>query len=72
MQYRINLKRLVEPAIRYRCPDCGQQAETPAAQSDAVDSDTYESVLCPSCRQLHCVNAANGEVVAEDELGDPW
>jgi hypothetical protein len=72
MQYRINSKQVVEPVIRYRCPDCGQHAETAVAQSDSADCDTYESVLCPSCQQLHCVNAANGEVVAEDELGDPW
>jgi len=72
MQYRINLKPLVEPVITYRCPDCGQQVETPAAQSDSADCDTYESVICPGCRQLHCVNAASGEVVGEDELGDPW
>ena len=71
MLYRPNPKR-IGPVISYRCPDCGQQAETPAAQSESADCDNYESVLCPSCRQLHCVNAVNGEVVAEDELGDPW
>jgi DNA-directed RNA polymerase subunit RPC12/RpoP len=72
MQYHINPKRVVESVIRYRCPDCGKQAEIPAAPSDSADCDIYQSVLCPSCRQLHCVNAANGEVVAEEELGDPW
>jgi hypothetical protein len=58
--------------IRYRCPDCDQEVETPAVRPDSDDCDIYESVLCPSCRQLHCVNTANGEIVAEDELGDPW
>ena len=72
MLYHLNLKRIIGPVIRHRCPDCGQQTERPAAQPDSADCDNYDLVLCPSCRQLYCVNAANGEVVAEDELGDPW
>jgi DNA-directed RNA polymerase subunit RPC12/RpoP len=72
MQYRINQKRVVEPVIRYRCPDCGQQAEIPAAPSDSADCDIYQSVLCPRCQQLHSVNPTSGQVVGEDELGDPW
>jgi hypothetical protein len=72
MLYHLNPKRIVGTLIRYRCPDCGQQAATPAAQPDSADCDNYDLALRPSCRQLCCVNAANGEVVAEDELGDPW
>ena len=68
MQYRADTKQVVE----YRFPDCGEKVETPARAAKSADFDTYESVFCPSCRQLHCVNAADGEVIAEDELGDPW
>ena len=34
--------------------------------------DAYQPVVCPNCQQLHSVNTLNGEVVAADELGDPW
>ena len=72
MQYLINSKPIVASLTKYRCPDCGEQSETPTPQSHSEDCETYELLLCPHCRQFHCVNAANGEVVADDELGDPW
>jgi DNA-directed RNA polymerase subunit RPC12/RpoP len=62
--------KLIVASLTYRCPDCGEQVETPAARSD--DCENYELLLCPNCRQVHCVNSASGEVVADDELGDPW
>jgi DNA-directed RNA polymerase subunit RPC12/RpoP len=68
----VEWRQVIVSVISYRCPDCGQQVETPTAQSGSANCETYESVLCPSCWQLHCVNAANGEIIAEDELGDPW
>jgi DNA-directed RNA polymerase subunit RPC12/RpoP len=58
-------------AIQYRCPDCEQQI-TFLAEQVSDDSDGYESALCPNCRELHSVNRATGQVLAEDELGDPW
>ena len=42
MQYRADTKRVVE----YRCPDCGEQAETPAAQKLRE--------LAAALRFLHC------------------
>ena len=42
----------------------GQQA------SDGYE--TYDPTYCPKCQQLHSVNPATGQVVGEDELGDPW
>ena len=68
MQHRINPKRLAKPVIRYRCPDCGEQAETPAGRSDSADSETYERCSAPAVDSF----IAYGEVIAEDELGDPW
>ena len=60
------------PVIRYLCPDCGREVEALTAQQTEEGCDSYEPVLCPGCRQLHSVSAANGEFAAEDELGDPW
>ncbi len=60
------------PVIRYRCPDCGQEVESSTIQQATGGKDTYESVLCPKCQQVHSVNAADGEITGEDELGDPW
>ena len=57
--------------IQYRCPDCDEQI-TFVAQQTAGDGDSYESALCPNCRELHSVNRATGHVLAEDGLGDPW
>jgi hypothetical protein len=56
----------------YRCPDCGWDVETlvPAVTSD--ERDAYQSAICPNCQQLHSVNPANGEILVEDGLGDPW
>jgi DNA-directed RNA polymerase subunit RPC12/RpoP len=57
--------------FRYRCPDCGWDVETLIGViSD--HHDAYQPVVCPNCQQLHSVNTANGEVIAADELGDPW
>jgi hypothetical protein len=61
----------VMSAIHYRCPDCEQKI-TFVAQQTADDGDFYESTLCPNCRELHSVNRTTGQVLAEDELGDPW
>jgi transcription elongation factor Elf1 len=72
MQYPINPKSVGGPMVRYRCPACGHKLDVPIAGRVSDDCDPYESALCTSCGQLHCVNAADGTVVAEDELGDPW
>ena len=61
----------VMSVIKYRCPDCEQQIMfTVKRVSD--DAERYESALCPNCRELHSVDRATGQVLAEDELGDPW
>jgi DNA-directed RNA polymerase subunit RPC12/RpoP len=57
--------------FRYRCPDCGWEVET-LTEAVTSDHDAYQPVVCPNCQQLHSVNMANGEVIAADELGDPW
>jgi DNA-directed RNA polymerase subunit RPC12/RpoP len=56
----------------YRCPDCGWDIETLVPQVTSNEHDAYQSTVCPNCQQLHSVNPANGEVLVEDGLGDPW
>lgn len=59
-------------AFRYRCPDCGWEVETLTEGVTSDERDVYQPVVCPNCQQLHSVNTASGEVIAADELGDPW
>jgi transcription elongation factor Elf1 len=58
--------------FRYCCPDCGWHVETLMSEVVSDECDAYQSAVCPSCKQLHSVNPANGEILAEDGLGDPW
>ena len=56
----------------YRCPDCGWDIETLVPEVTSSERDVYQSTVCPNCQQLHSVNPANGEILVEDGLGDPW
>ena len=56
----------------YRCPDCGWDIETLVSEVTSSEHDAYQSTVCPNCQQLHSVNPANGEILVEDGLGDPW
>jgi DNA-directed RNA polymerase subunit RPC12/RpoP len=56
----------------YRCPDCGWDVETLVPEVTSNEHDAYQSAVCPNCQQLHSVNPANGEILVEDGLGDPW
>ncbi len=56
----------------YRCPDCGWDVETLVPEVASNEHDAYQSTVCPNCQQLHSVNPANGEILVEDGLGDPW
>ena len=56
----------------YSCPDCGWDVESLVGEVTSDNGDAYQPIVCPNCQQLHSVNTANGEVIAADELGDPW
>jgi DNA-directed RNA polymerase subunit RPC12/RpoP len=56
----------------YRCPDCGWDIETLVPAVSSNEDDAYQSAVCPNCQQLHSVNPANGHILVEDGLGDPW
>ena len=60
------------PVITYYCPDCREKVEMFTAQQASDAYETYDPTYCPKCQQLHSVNPATGQVVGEDELGDPW
>jgi len=73
-QIRECLQRACTPLLPfgYRCPDCGWDIETLVLEVTSSERDTYQSTVCPKCQQLHSVNPANGKVLVEDGLGDPW
>lgn len=52
----------------YRCPNTGRQVQGWSADDPTEDGDTYQSVTCLACAQLHLVNPKTGKVIgAEDE-----
>jgi hypothetical protein len=57
--------------FRYCCPDCGWHVETLMPEVVSHECD-YQSAVCPSCKQPHSINPANGQILVEDGLGDPW
>lgn len=56
----------------YRCPDCGWEVDALVENRSPDERDSCQPVVCPNCQQFHSVNPASGEVLAADELGDPW
>jgi hypothetical protein len=49
----------------YRCPNTGKTIQ--GYSTDDVSDDSYESLTCPACRQVHFVNSKTGKVVGEDD-----
>jgi len=58
----------VTPTFLYRCPNTGRNVQGYVA--DEVSEDTYESVTCLACRQVHLVNAKTGKVLGDDKVLD--
>ena len=52
------------PAILFRCPNTGYRVQGWFAE-DVSDNgeDTYQSLTCLACRQVHLVNPKTGNVV---------
>jgi hypothetical protein len=53
------------PTFLYRCPRAGQTVQGFIAEE--VTEDTYESIACVACRQLHFVNPTTAKVLGEDD-----
>jgi DNA-directed RNA polymerase subunit RPC12/RpoP len=66
------LRQVTMRPFSYRCPDCGWDIETLMPEVASNEQDTYQPTVCPNCQQLHSVNPANGKILVEDGLGDPW
>jgi hypothetical protein len=54
------------PPFLYRCPNTGYRIQGFVAE-EVSDDQTYVSVTCIMCRQLHLVNPSTGKVVGEDD-----
>jgi hypothetical protein len=56
------------PTFLYLCPNMGLHVQGWVADDPATDQhDTYESVVCTACRQVHLVNPSTGKVLGDDE-----
>jgi hypothetical protein len=48
----------------YECPNTGYRVQGWSADEVSSD-DTYETVTCEACKQLHLVNPATGRVLGK-------
>jgi len=55
------------PPFLYRCPITGLRVQGLVAEDVPDDVDTYESITCLACRQVHLVNPATGKVLGEED-----
>ena len=51
------------PAFLYRCPNTGHKVQGFVAEEVSDDTDTYETITCFACQQVHLVNPAIGKVL---------
>jgi hypothetical protein len=52
----------------YRCPNTGQHVQGWSAEEvSANQTDTYETVTCIACQQVHLVSPATGEVLGSND-----
>jgi hypothetical protein len=56
----------------FLCPNTGDRVQGWFAHDGSGDSETYQSVTCLACRQVHLVNPKTGKVLgADEETDDP-
>ena len=55
------------PTFLYRCPTTSQTVQGYIAEEVSDDPNTYETVTCLACRQVHLVNPASGKVLGAEE-----
>jgi hypothetical protein len=51
----------------FRCPNTGQVAQDWSADEIPTDADSYESVTCLACTQLHFVKRATGRALGSED-----
>jgi hypothetical protein len=54
------------PLFLYRCPNIGLRVQGFSADDVAVDTHTYEPVVCTACKQTHLINPATDFVLGAD------
>ena len=55
------------PAIMFRCPNTGRHVHEWFADDAEYGDDTYHSVTCLACQQVHMVNPTTGKVLGVEE-----
>ncbi len=55
------------PPFLYRCPNIGRRVQGFVAEEVSDDADTYESITCLACQQVHLVNPATGKIVGQED-----
>jgi hypothetical protein len=54
-------------ALIYRCPATGQNVQTWFADDGSENGNTYLTVTCLACQQVHLVNPGSGKVLGNDD-----
>jgi hypothetical protein len=51
----------------FHCPNTGVRVQGWFADDGSEDADTYLSVTCLACQQVHMVNPESGKVLGSDD-----
>jgi hypothetical protein len=54
-------------AFLYRCPTVGMRVQGWVADDPSADDNTYESMTCIACRQVHLVKPSTGKVLGAND-----
>ena len=55
------------PTLIFRCPNTGMNVQTWFADEvSGNNGETYDSLTCLACSQVHFVNRATGKVLGDD------
>ena len=58
------------PTMLFRCPNTGYRVQGwIAEEASDGDDNTYESLTCLACQQMHLVNPKTGRVLGVSEVG---
>jgi hypothetical protein len=55
------------PPFLYRCPNTSLQVQGFVAEEVPDDADSYKSVTCLACLQVHYVNPITGKVLGQED-----
>jgi hypothetical protein len=59
---------LLMATLIYRCPATGLNVQAWFADdSSAINGETYESLKCPACNQVHLVNRVTGRTLGGED-----